>query len=77
VALGKAAFADHFFTEWALPRAAFGKAFADGKGAFAKCGRHSAKTTDPVVFEINFIRTNRKKNSSSNTNSIFYSFGKL
>ena len=49
VALGKDSFADHFFAEWALPRAALGKAFADGKGSFAECGRHSAKATDPVV----------------------------
>ena len=49
VALGKDSFADHFFAEWALPRAALGKAFADGKGSFAECGRHSAKAADPVV----------------------------
>ena len=49
MALGKDSFADHFFAEWALLRAALGKAFADGKGSFAECGRHSAKATDPVV----------------------------
>ena len=49
VALGKDSFADHFFAEWALPRAALGKAFADGKGSFAECGQHSAKAVDPVV----------------------------
>jgi len=42
VALGKDSFADPFFAEWALPRAALGKAFADG-------GQHSAKAADPVV----------------------------
>ena len=60
VALGKDSFADHFFAEWALPRAALGKAFADGKGSFAadgkgsfaECGRHSAKATDPIVARI-------------------------
>jgi len=52
VALGKDSFADHFFAEWALPRAALGKAFADGKGSFAECGRHSAKAVDPVVLEL-------------------------
>jgi hypothetical protein len=43
------AFVDHFFAEWPLPRAALGKDFADGKGAFADCSRHSAKAADPVV----------------------------
>jgi hypothetical protein len=43
------AFADHFFAEWPLPGAALGKAFADGKGAFANCSQHSAKAADPVV----------------------------
>jgi len=52
VALGKDSFADHFFAEWALPRAALGKAFADGKGSFTECGRHSAKAADPVVARI-------------------------
>ena len=49
VALGKDSFADHFFAEWALPRAALGKVFADGKGSFAEWGRHSAKVADLVV----------------------------
>ena len=51
MALGKDSFADHFFAEWALPRATLGKAFADGK-AFAECGRHSAKAADPIVWAL-------------------------
>jgi len=51
VALGKDSFADHFFAEWALPRAALGKAFAE-------CGRHSAKAADPVVSRPNLWEGN-------------------
>jgi len=67
VALGKDSFADHFFAEWALPRAALGKASADGKGSFAECGRHSAKAADPVVLghlqllQISWFTENQKK----------------
>jgi len=42
-----------------LPRAALGKAFADGKGSFAECGRHSAKATDPVV--LPFLLDQKRK----------------
>jgi peptidoglycan biosynthesis protein MviN/MurJ (putative lipid II flippase) len=37
VALGKEAFADEFFVVYSLPNAALGKAFAEGKIAFAAC----------------------------------------
>ena len=48
IALGRA-FADGFFTGGALPSAALGKGFAEGKVAFAECIRHSAKWLNPVV----------------------------
>jgi hypothetical protein len=36
-ALGKEVFADEFFAVYPLPSAALGKAFAEGKMAFAAC----------------------------------------
>ena len=48
-ALGKGCFADKFFSECPLPSVALGKAFAECKGAFAECLRHSAKSRNPVV----------------------------
>ena len=35
----------------ALPSAALGKGFAEGKVAFAECIRHSAKRLNPVVVQ--------------------------
>ena len=49
MALDKEFFADGFFTGGSLPSAALGKGFAEGKVAFAKCIRHSAKRLNPVV----------------------------
>jgi len=48
-ALGKDLFADGNFPEGSLPRAAFGKAFAEGLIAFAEGRRPSAKILSAVV----------------------------
>jgi hypothetical protein len=47
--LGKEVFADEFFVVYPLSSAALGKAFAEGKTAFAECPWHSAKHALPVV----------------------------
>ena len=61
VALGKDSFADHFFAEWTLPRAALGKAFADGKCSFAEYGRHSAKVPVPVVAGYKIFKVRQRQ----------------
>jgi len=45
----KSLFAVKFFSEGSLPRAALGKAFAEGFWAFAECPGPSAKRAPPVV----------------------------
>ena len=47
----KSLFAVKFFSEGSLPRAALGKAFAEGFWAFAECPGPSAKRASPVVKE--------------------------
>jgi hypothetical protein len=49
MALGKDPFADGKFSEGSLPRAALGKAFAEGLIAFAEGLRLSAKILSAVV----------------------------
>jgi len=49
IALGKAFFVVTSFTEWTLPNAALGKAFAECNMGFAECLGHSAKHWNPVV----------------------------
>ena len=45
----KSLFAVKFFSKGSLPRAALGKAFAEGFWAFAECPGPSAKRAPPVV----------------------------
>ena len=45
----KSLFAVKFFSDGSLPRAALGKAFAEGFWAFAECPGPSAKRAPPVV----------------------------
>jgi hypothetical protein len=47
--LGKAAFAESFFTEWATPSATLGEHFAECFWAFAECPWQSASSGFPVV----------------------------
>ena len=49
MALGKSLFAVKFFSKGPLPRAALGKAFAEGFWAFAECPEPSANRAPPVV----------------------------
>jgi len=46
----KSLFAVNFFSEGSLPRAALGKAFAEGFWAFAECPGPSAKRAPPVAY---------------------------
>jgi hypothetical protein len=56
LALGKESFADRVFAETALPRAALGKAFAEGLRGFAESLEPSAKPPAPVVMRIVLVK---------------------
>ena len=63
----KSLFAVKFFSEGSLPRAALGKAFAEGFWAFTECPGPSAKKAPPVVlvFLVNGKNPLKKHRTSS------------